>query len=758
MIGLTSYEFRRIVLGHCKLLRWSMTLLASTIGAIAASNGSEGASYANIVAVTSPTAHFQLYELAGANSVIDRIGGKPGFLINQGDIEFRLPTLVQGGAASMAFGAAEDFPGYITVQDLLVGVAELGVAAVVQPDIVKNKHIVITSAEDPTGDDTGGHMSLELVDDNAEGLMVRGWSVDGTNVARVIVGSVGDVTPGEAVHLAYVRQSGSSPSQTIYVNGEVAAQDATTRTWPAMPSSLWHIGAWPGSTGPGDPYDGPISEIVGWDHMPAQSAIQSLSLTQGFSKIDDFEADPVVANTSDTIGIKGRPGVHTKGTLIPSIVQQGSFATATPSGEAIELAAGSGTGTSSFDFRVTDVRGLSNVATVNFDVIPGSTPSSEEPWGGNGVGVFAKSYAYANLPFQLSQKVVIKFVAERTGQVSGVRTLVRKNIHDQTGYSNGDGGRIQVNLHADNGSGQPGTQIGTGEIIDEPVNSMTYSGGNSHDELQLTDLTLPTVTAGQIYHWVFNQLDGGGVFVSINTTRDNAHDYNNNAPGNSGVGLAPFFGNNLGTLRGTSSPYPTRPGYFAVFSTVYSDGDMIGQNIGSIVRTDRKSVDGSNRVRVRMIPTTNRTVNFVYAGCYKRTDQTTEDVTVQVKNNGGTVLASATLPASSIGYDPDSGAASNFTANNEDPIYEAPWVKASLSQQLSLTGGQTYYVEFSAAAGADVWFISMKDLTTAFPHQDPRFPEARGQFSTNGGSSWTDAWDHGAPNSSTVYPVLLHLS
>jgi Concanavalin A-like lectin/glucanases superfamily len=715
-----------------------MALLISTIGAIAAAGESAAQSYAASVAATDPTTHFQLYELAGANSVIDRIGGKPGFLVNPGDIEFRLPTLVEGGAASMAFGGDDNFPGYITVQDFLVA-DDLAVAAVVQPDIAKAKHVIITSREG-SGGNRAGDLSVELVDDGAGGLKVRGFSVDATITGRVIEGSAGDVTPGQAVHLVYVRQSGVSPSQIIYVDGVVKAQDATVRAWPNVPSTNWHIGAWP--VGPSEPLDGVIAEVVGWDTVPSQADLQSLSVAQGFSQVADFEADPIEISTVNNVGLKERPRIHTKGTITPSITAQGVLVTASPNGEAIQRSAGATVGLDSFDYRVTDDRGQTNIATISYEVTDTSPPPpvGSGPWQGLGVGVYIVSQAFSNSPYAGNVKVGVRFVAERTGQVRGIRHILKVNAGGQTGYSNGDGGTIRIDLHQHNAeTDEPGTRIGTGTTITSPATSLPFSGGGGHeDEIQLIDNPKPTITAGQTYWWVFNQLEGGNVWVSTNNTQDNSYDPNG----------APIFGTLYQTRRGTTlNAAAAQPWKNPVFSVVYTDGAEIGQNLIATVRTDRKSVNGSNRVRVRMIPTTDRTVRFVYAKCYKRTSQTSISVTVQVKNSGGTVLATATLPASSIGDDPNDGTL--FAPDNNT----APWVRAALSSQLTLDAGETYFVEFSAASGADVWFFSMR-VHPDF--QDPRHAEIRGQFSSNSGSSWTNAWDHGAPATNALYSVLLH--
>lgn len=383
------------------------------------------------------------------------------------------------------------------------------------------------------------------------------------------------------------------------------------------------------------------------------------------------------------------------------------------------------------------------------------TGDSASPWAGNGIGVFARGQAFANLPLRKGIRISIRFRAEHGGAVRGVRTLLRRDGGGRSGYSAGDGGAIRVDLHQDDGHGQPGRLLATGAVYEAPEKTLGWQGKGSHDELRFAGDAQPAIVRGQVYHWVFHQLSDAG-WLSINTTRDNQHDYDADAPGSSGVGLVPVFNNDLAVLRG-SDGLEVRPGYVPIFSTVYADGSQRGQNLGSTQRDSRKSIDGANRIRARLEPTEDRRVGYAYAGCYKTTPASDGAVTVEIKDHAGTVLATTTMPQTRIGYDPDHGAASNYTADNQDPLHEAPWIRAALPAPLTLRGGETYFVEFSAPAGTDVWCVSMQDLTKTYGHDDPRYAEVAGEFSADGGVTWQNALRSGKPARDAVYPILLHL-
>jgi hypothetical protein len=371
------------------------------------------------------------------------------------------------------------------------------------------------------------------------------------------------------------------------------------------------------------------------------------------------------------------------------------------------------------------------------------------PWNGQGIGIFTRTHSFGNQKFGRGRIQTIRFIAEKSGPVRGVMPYLQ--LLPQPGYSEGDGGRVAIYLYESTSNGQLGSRIGTGPVIDKPIQ---LCGDLCRDkEFRLTSPV--TVTKGKQYHWVFEQVGDSG--------RISMGGINDQSSGRAITGgMTPIFGDNMVHMSGDGSPsnvtLEIHESKMPMFTTVYADGTHIGSTAHQGLRDDAKSVDGNNQIRVVLRPTTDRTVRYVYAAPWKESTQTNKSVQVQVKNSSGATLASAVLPASEIGYDrPPAGGVEDQSTGGGDGD-KAPWIKASLGTTLTLKAGQTYYVEFSAPSGADVWFMSMIEAYdyTGSGKRDIRFAEIRGQFSTNGGSSWTNGIyrDHADPNA--MYSVLLH--
>jgi hypothetical protein len=381
--------------------------------------------------------------------------------------------------------------------------------------------------------------------------------------------------------------------------------------------------------------------------------------------------------------------------------------------------------------------------------------AADGPWNGLGVGIFLRTHSFGNQKFGPGRIQTIRFIAEKTGQVRGAMPYWQ--IQPQPGYSEGDGGKVAIYLYEADSSGQLGKKIGTGPVVSNPVG--LCGAACTTVEFKLTDAVKPTITKGKQYHWVFEQVGSTGK-ISMGGLADQSAD-----PARTG-GMVPVFDDEsmvhmFGygtpgdvTLQVHGSKYPQ-------FATVYTDGTHIGSEAHQGLREDAATVEGSNRIRIVIKTTTERTVRYVWAAPWKETNQSTKDVKVEVKNSNGAVLASALIPASAIGYDaPPAGGMDddekNGTYGKSDE--KAPWVKAPLGTTLTLKAGQTYYVEFSAPAAADIHFMAMTESFDAIHEnvRDARFSEARGQFSTNSGASWTNALYRGRPNAQGVYSVLLH--
>lgn len=136
------------------------------------------------------------------------------------------------------------------------------------------------------------------------GGQVRAWSVQGGS-ARVFVGSAGDVPQGQAVKITYQRQSSATAwSQRVYVNGVVKAEDATPRTWAAIPPGIVYVGTWWTGSAFLDPTDGLIAHVAGWNRVLAPTEIQRLVHTRSVAWAEDIDAGAVQAAQSKVISVR----------------------------------------------------------------------------------------------------------------------------------------------------------------------------------------------------------------------------------------------------------------------------------------------------------------------------------------------------------------------------------------------------------------------------------------------------------------------
>lgn len=378
---------------------------------------------------------------------------------------------------------------------------------------------------------------------------------------------------------------------------------------------------------------------------------------------------------------------------------------------------------------------------------------TSQPWGGRGIGIYAIGQTYANNPFRQGVNSSIRFVAEHTGQVDGMRFQKRVNQSGQTGYSGGDGGRFRVDLYTDS-NGLPGQKLAESNVV--TANLGSNGQGANETGLKMTLTSHPTITAGQVYHWKFEQLDGGNNFISANHIRNFNHDFDLSASPNDGISQAPIFGQNPIDMRDGV----VRPGTYPMFTTVYTGGLEIGQAMGTRNKNNRVSIGGSTMVRQKLMPGSDRTIKNVYFTAHRGTTATgANDLTIRLKNSGGTVLASATVAGNRIGYVPNDGCcAADYNQDPNHPQYDMPWIREQLSSSgITLKGGSTYYLEFSAGSSADVRFLPMQDLNVNYDFNEHRQGEVRAEVSTNNGSSWDAPQVDGSRPPWVVWPVLLHV-
>lgn len=338
-----------------------------------------------------------------------------------------------------------------------------------------------------------------------------------------------------------------------------------------------------------------------------------------------------------------------------------------------------------------------------------------------------------------------RFRAERSGALASVGWHNRWEWPGSAdGYSSGTGGRIHAELRADDGSSNhlPGALLATS------ASYVPSEGGTNN----FTDLALSqsvNLEAGKLYHLVFVQTESD--YASINFSKT----VNCTSPRG-----GPYFGRDATILLNDGSGWKTY-GASAIskFSCAipyailrYSDGVRVsagGGWGGNVYSQANVVVGGQTRVREKFtVSGPTRRVN----GFWFRADRNgTAQITFELKNNSGSVLASASVPATTFddGEFQKEGGAVN-------------WKYVTLSQAVSLTGGGTYSLEIGSS-GTSLKVTAQIDMVThgEVPGDMHFWTDGVAEISENGGGSWQGfPQSTGGTRSYTSYgdlPILFTL-
>lgn len=369
---------------------------------------------------------------------------------------------------------------------------------------------------------------------------------------------------------------------------------------------------------------------------------------------------------------------------------------------------------------------------------PPASANSALPYDGQYVGCHIFAGNLGNTRY--SQYHAHRFRAERTGEVAKVRWLNQYNL-ERPGYHEGNGGRISVEVRTDAGGFPSGTVLGQTAIVGPAVELGRMPLVNFQSPIQLTQ--------GQIYHLVYRQHASSQGIVSIDDLdlRVRPETYT----------IYPPLMNVLASIAwrspGSGKPpewtiIPTR---IPIFELHYTDGKIKGQGWVNGGRNHTAEIQGSRQARQEFpMGGTSRRVSEIAFLLYRKTNAG-GDLTLQIKHSGGNVLASMTVPRSSISLTPGD-------SNGNPPMN---WVKLAVPGTPTLEAGQTYHVVFSSAAGSEFRAMPAQrgNLFTPF-REDKLLSLGKATYSKNSGVSWTDwpvSWGSGYDRSWSL-PVLLSLS
>ena len=370
-------------------------------------------------------------------------------------------------------------------------------------------------------------------------------------------------------------------------------------------------------------------------------------------------------------------------------------------------------------------------------------PDQDRPYGGRFYGMGLHAVSPGNTRFYQDTPVSMRFKAERSGTVQGLRWEMRRNTKyypNPHRYSEGNGGRVVIELRRD-ADGRPDMSAGGLLARTQPNNGdarplcvRAPEWGADYWKVNPARAGHETwsfgsggaVTAGQTCHLVFVQLEPKAA-VSINALHNGTAQA---GPDWSG----PYFGEAMQVMRDAGDGRGFRTSALnsngpLAHDLIYSDGQVTGTPL-TYMGPPEMEIGGAKMVRQRFTVTDyGRTVDGVWLAAYRK-GGSPSDLLVHLERENGTALATASLSAAAL-------------PAFERDVSAHRWTKAAFGRTCELARGQTYHVRLSAATGTYYARAGINATDRGgFRNRNICWTKAnaQAQHSSNGGASWRN-WD-----------------
>lgn len=285
----------------------------------------------------------------------------------------------------------------------------------------------------------------------------------------------------------------------------------------------------------------------------------------------------------------------------------------------------------------------------------------------------------------------------------------------------GNGGTIRVSLQTDNGGVPSGTIL----------SALTFSPGNPSGNWEVWSLlTFPTpatLTAGQLYHVVFDNVSAAPTtnWISLN----DLYYWGTLTP------RQPTFSDDYAVLYARPTTWALQGGDTPIMDLAYANGIHDGMGYIGAMPDQYGSISGpSNMVRQHFtVSGGDRTITS--ANVKVKRISGTSPLTIRLEKGDGTLIEAVNIPASAI-------ALGNLPVpvggEHWDPSSLAgnTWATASFLSSHVLTNGASYNLRLSTAAGTQYIAVPVEEGTDQ-GLLSYRFTDGSGQGTTNG-STWTD--------------------
>lgn len=350
-------------------------------------------------------------------------------------------------------------------------------------------------------------------------------------------------------------------------------------------------------------------------------------------------------------------------------------------------------------------------------------------------------------------------------------------------YTKGSGGHYVMELRRDLNGVPDESPAGLISQAD-PANPFIPISFNNTMFNNIPMLIIGSVVEGQIYHWVWKNINpmSASDFVST-AAQAAATNVNANYPGK-----VSFNGNSyrnrcrptthvmgkFDPVRGSTeyllyrenttpgSPWAVNDNDLGWYSMHYQGGQWVGDTLAGIGvgdnRASRTTLSATNLVRSEIIPAKTKTVtglwvDFLHDGRIPNGGDGTP-MTMRLFENG-TLLETGTYPwnaeCAALNYG-DYQAANPTNFNRFATAIEF----YRFTAPITLTAGNTYHVEFSAPESAAFVIDASYNLDyQGALNRDNWLGEEFAQFSTNGGNTWTNNYNGNFLDNRVHNPLLF---
>jgi hypothetical protein len=297
----------------------------------------------------------------------------------------------------------------------------------------------------------------------------------------------------------------------------------------------------------------------------------------------------------------------------------------------------------------------------------------------------------------------IRFRASTTSALTSI------NFYQQggPGYAGGTGGSLKVSVQTDDGTS---SHLPSGTILASQTVTCAYAVG---DPGRLVTFSNPaTLVAGNLYHMVFANADPAPAtnYVSLNA----AYVVTATTP------RQPLFADTDWALlmMSVGHDWKARPEYTPIMSIAYANGQTAGMGYMERCYPDY-SIDGIARVRETFtVADGDRTVSTV--GVRLRRITGTGSLTLTVETSAGSIVGSATIPASSI----------------PTGTYGS-WVTAAFAAPFKLTTGSAYNFVLTTSSGTTYSVLPFRKGLEYDYLTGSYFKDGHAEQSSSG-STWVD--------------------